>query len=495
MNALEAQGVPATRILAEGLFGAAKNSDDLQQKIRLTNLVLQRGIITGQKATDIINKYADAQKGAAKAQSLTPGSNIQQAIDLAKVLGGQLLNTIINAGPKVNVGSNNPKPGNFDVAQQGLGLGTKDLSSIKTRFSLLQKSYRDTWYYIKNNVFNVNLRYIQAFSLQIWKQMQTDVSSVWTDIINWFTTNIGGLATSFASWFTDIPTNIAADWAQIQLDVTNAWNSITSWIATNVGVLPGRIETWFADIPANLYAMWGQVSSTTSQWWTNILAWLNTYIFPIPGNIINWFNQLPTWFYNLWNSVSTQVTNWWNSIIGWLANNVAVIPGNIITWFTNLPNLIAITWQNIQTDVQAFWQNIINWLDANVFPIPGNIISWFLSLPSKIAAIFAGIKIPGINIGLNGISIGGNNPGMASGGMSTGGMYDVGEFGKETVYLPAGAGVIPLGMQNGGASSGDINLHFHGDTYGFNDFESQVIQALQNATRRGRHNMDNTGMV
>ena len=105
-----------------------------------------------------------------------------------------------------------------------------------------------------------------------------------------------------------------------------------------------------------------------------------------------------------------------------------------------------------------------------------------------ISATNNGPEVTGINNYWQGLYHGWGPPRFASGVRDFGGgMAIVGERGWELASLPRGTDVYSHGeSQRMLAGAGGTHVHFHGPVYGFDDFESRVVEANERAARRGR---------
>lgn len=262
-------------------------------------------------------------------------------------------------------------------------------------------------------------------------------------------------------------------WAAIEIIAIVAWEKISEAFVKYFGwMLPGgaihtaltATKDKFAEIWDSVKAKFDTVTTAISDLWKNHFGWMRP-----DGAIHTALIKLKTKFSDIWTSVKNKfdtiakfVFDIWDEHFAWMR------PGGVL--FTALDSL--------KTKWETIWKAIGDAVKGPINVVIGGVNRLLTGMnkldfgwePKKLRGktIFPGFEFKPFNFA--------QIPKLASGGIvKSPTLAMIGERGPEAV--------VPLGR--GGGMGTTININILGATYGMDDFERKVTQAVTDGVRRG----------
>lgn len=178
---------------------------------------------------------------------------------------------------------------------------------------------------------------------------------------------------------------------------------------------------------------------------------------------------------NVWNIMKGAVQVAWALISGIVKVGLDIMSGNWKKAWDDVKSALSGVWAGMQSIVQGAWNGIAGAVKGGINSVIDMINGFINGLDS------IHINLPGVNVGINIPTI----PHLATGGtLATGGIVELGEFGSEQVYLPAGATVLPHGQSFGPSSDQPVVIHNHFSIDGY-QLAGRLMPHIANQIRYG----------
>ena len=207
-------------------------------------------------------------------------------------------------------------------------------------------------------------------------------------------------------------------WSHIQNVVLGIWNGIVDGISAALGFVWNIIKTVLEAVAAFFVGIWNGLLDAVLTVWGWIVTAVEFYINLALGIIRTVLGWITGAWDSVWNGLSTTVSTIWDTIVG-------AIKGGINTAIGLLNGFIG----------------FINGIEFHI-----NIPDWVPVIGGK------GFDFNGLNLPTLGY--------LAMGGpVGTSGLYTVGERGREDVWLPKGARVMPAHASANRSSGASITVN------------------------------------
>lgn len=299
--------------------------------------------------------------------------------------------------------------------------------------------------------------------VQHWGQIAHWLQGIWANVVGFFKTVWLSIQVSaqvfgqaFMAVFTPIANVFKAIWNGIVTVLTVAWNIIKMVafvifvIIVDLIIAPFLpLIDWFkahwAQIHAALTAVWNAIKVVAAALWAQIKQHIITPVVEVISALQTAWNTISKAATTAWNMVSKGIQKEWNAFIGIVQGPINTVISWLEAAWKRISDAAKKAWKQLSDDIGAIFGGIITgikWVINQVINLVNNIIGGINSVSSHVG-------IPAIPL----------IPHLATGGILThGGLVQVGEFGAETVALPAGAAVYPHGSVPAGAGGGPMTI-------------------------------------
>lgn len=323
----------------------------------------------------------------------------------------------------------------------------------------IKQIFQDAWEWIKNLFYEYTPLGI--------------IIANWDEIVGWFSEMWKKIKTAFISalkiiwkWMLDwIPflNIIVENWDKIAKFFKDIWNKIKNIFITIFNKIKKFLVDTFNKIKSKTITIWNSIRDFFKNIWNTIYGFFKSKIDAIRNYITSRFETIKNKIINIWNSIKNFFASIWESIKTIFMARLNSIKNLISTVFNFVKNSVIIPiWNSIKNFFSNIWNSII--AKVNTFKnsflkvwdkiksgVKSRINSIIKTINSLLSRVESGINsmigklskiIPGI--GKLKVSIP-KIPELALGGTITKpGFVDVGERGRERIFLPEGAEVRPL---------------------------------------------------
>ena len=326
---------------------------------------------------------------------------------------------------------------------------------------------------------------------EIWDAILTKFSDIWdsikavaTAIIEPFKEIFKKIkaAFDFGAWAESLKENfknsIYMEWLT---GLQDKWTEIWDGIKTKFEEIWNAIKEFGGTLWDGIKTAWDLVWDPISTGWT--ILWDG-----IKSKFETVWNAIKTFAGTLWDGITTAWNLVWDPIkTGWtllwdgMKTKFEEVWGKVKTFLSTTLDGIKTKWDTVWEGMKGIVVNIANPIIGAINAIIGAINSLFGALNGIHIGwdkqVLRGVPdIPGFSFTPFSIGMIPEIPKLAKGGIVTKPtLAMIGENGAEAV--------IPLGRGGGGGSNIVINIT--GPTYGFDDFERKVSQAIRDGVRRG----------
>lgn len=238
---------------------------------------------------------------------------------------------------------------------------------------------------------------------------------------------------------------------------------ITKIIALIIGLILAGILLWknWDKVQAFLIQVWDNLKTEMIKTWESIRINAARIGENIEKEATKTWNSIANFFTTIWDKIVTTVNSFkygflrvWDDIKDGMKSKVTEIVkllsltsvwNSLVAGVNNFKNAFLGVWYGIKEGVRSALNGIINVINNFIWNFQSSINSIITSLNAIAGTYIGKVYIPTI-------------PGLQLGGyIREAGFVDVGERGRERVFLPKGAEVRPL--EKGFATTPEIHLH------------------------------------
>lgn len=234
-----------------------------------------------------------------------------------------------------------------------------------------------------------------------WNTIKSVFDTVWTGIVNFFTTTIPSVITSVINWFAQLPTMIGEFLSQ-------TWTNITTWVSNVFTTMVEGVKTiitnvinFYATLPERIGYFLGLMLGKIVNIWLQVQSFIRVTVPEIINNIIEWFAQLPGRIWEWLVNVVTRVVEWRAQMINKAIEVGTNFLNNIINFFSQLPSRVGEWLTNTILKVAEFVGNMILKAREAGQQFKDTLVNTMKSIPSQMVNIGKNI-VQGIWNGITG---------------------------------------------------------------------------------------------
>lgn len=271
----------------------------------------------------------------------------------------------------------------------------------------------------------------------IFKTIGEVMSSVWNELVTFFTETIPSAFQSLCDFFVGIPQWFSDLWGLIleafsaggQLIVeflgnipgwfsdlwslilevfSTGWQLIVDFFTEQIPVWLESIYEWFNKLPEYIGYALGYALGKVIEFGAECINWIDNDLPGIISGIIDWFGRLPGEIWNFLCDIVSKICSWGENVLYSAVNAVSTMFSNVIDWFGRLPGNIWIFLCDIVSKIGTWGQNILSSAVSAVSTMFNNVINWFSRLPGNIASCLGNVISSVVSWGSNLINSGVN---------------------------------------------------------------------------------------
>jgi len=331
---------------------------------------------------------------------------------------------------------------------------------------------------------------IRNFLVNLWVTIGEKAIGIWNSIKEFFVNLWGGIKETIITNWDSIVEWFGEMWERVKEVFKKKGEDIWAWMRDWIPFLNIIVENW-DEIIAKLKEGWDKILGFFIEKGTAIKEFLDETWESIKEKTIEVWDSIKEFFGDIWESIKEKAIEIWEAIKEFLINIFDPIKEKAIEIWTSIKDFFIETWESIKANIIETWNSIkdffvetwnsiitaINTFKENFLKVwdkikeglkrPINamirLINSFFSriqsgmnnmisalnrigfkVPSWLGKIIPGLAGREFSISISKISIP-RIPQLQLGGYITEpGFVDVGERGRERVFLPGGAKVVPL---------------------------------------------------
>lgn len=240
---------------------------------------------------------------------------------------------------------------------------------------------------------------ITGFFSSLWQGIVSIATTAWNSfiasispIIEAFKTLWSSLTEFFSTLWQGIVAVATPIWNGLVAVITTVWNIITTVIQTDITVISTVIQSVMTVIQAIWSAVWNVILTVAQTVWNMITTAVQTEITMISSIIQATLTIIQTVWNTIWNAIVIVAQTVWNMVVTVISTAINVVAGIIQAITQAIQGNWSAVWNTIVAVTTIIWNGIKSVVSAGINGVKAVITTVMNGLKSVISAVWNTIK-------------------------------------------------------------------------------------------------------